>query len=123
MRQSAIAHPYLLHEIADLFPESVTIQEKSVVRDAYGAEMVTWADIPGLEDLPAAVEPVRQASGEEDRAPRRVTVNEFTVAIAGHYPAIRAVHRLRLWERTFEIVAAIPAPFRVYTHLVVREVV
>lgn len=76
--------------------ERVTLQRKSVTRDSYGAEVITWTDIATVW---ASVAPLR---GREFLEQRR-DGNEVTTRITLRYrsslePIHRAVHRSTTYD-------------------------
>lgn len=86
----------------------VTIQQKSVTRDSYGAEVVTWTD---LDTVWAAVEPL---SGREYLAALQ-TQAEVTTRIRLRYRSDLVVEpEMRVtWDgHTYDVLAAIETQAR-----------
>ena len=70
---------------------SVTIQEQTGGRDAYGEPADTWTDVAGLQDLAAAVgsDPGREARRSGDT----ISTATHSIVLAGHYPEISTANR------------------------------
>ncbi len=76
--------------------ERVTLQQKTVTRDAYGAEVITWTDIATVW---ASVEPLRGREFLEQRRDGHEVTTRITVRYrSGLEPIHRAVHRSTVYD-------------------------
>jgi hypothetical protein len=87
--QRGIVHPNLMSALGGFYPSLCTIQAATETQSATGAVQQGWADAPGLVGLRCRLAPAPNSANREVRA-EAGTYGEFnyTVALAGYYPAI-----------------------------------
>ncbi len=95
----------------------VTIQEKTVTQDTFGAEVITWSDVITLW---AGVEPLRGREFDElRRTGAEVTTRIVTRYKSGVLPEMRATYN----SHTYDILSVINLEERDReVHLMCREV-
>lgn len=81
--------------------QRVTIQDKSVVRDTYGAETITWTEVATVW---AAVEPLQ---GREYLEARQTTAEVSTRIRIRYRSGITPEMRVEFGTRVYEILAVI----------------
>lgn len=93
-------HPRLLDLAARFYPQTITVQRVSTVRDDYGQEVETWTDLVGHIDLEARVVtngPGTGAGGWSGEIYANTGVYDIeglTISLRGFYPAIDTVDRV-----------------------------
>ena len=99
--------------------QRITIQQKTVTRDAYGAEVITWADV--VTDEPAAVLPIRGREYVALKQAQADVTTRFVIRYrSGITPAMRILHGSAVYDitdvinpkegdRTLELMASAPA--------------
>lgn len=119
----AIVSPRLVASLsgAGHFPQTVTIQRASRVRDAYGEPVETWGTLAGHAALSAAIAP---AGGTEIASATGIYADaSATILLAGEYAAIATGDRAvdgsgRVWD----ILAIEIGPHgSAWTNLIARE--
>ena len=80
-----LTHPRLAEKLADFFPQTVTIQQASIIQDAFGEGIPTWSNVVGLVGLPCQLYTAK-AGGSERRG------EDFTVATATHFVLLRGYY-------------------------------
>lgn len=73
-----------------IFNNHCTVQTKtSVARDSVGQETETWANVPGLVDLPCTVAPVQRMTFNQEQRLAYATITDAThrILIVGDYGA------------------------------------
>lgn len=101
---------------AGLLHEQVIIQKKSVTRDAYGAEVITWTT---LATVRASLEPLR---GREYMEARQVQADvDYRIRIR-YLNTVRPTMRVLWGTRVFDVISVIHVgERRVETQLMSRE--
>lgn len=70
------------------FPNTVSIQSKTVVFDSSNEPTDTWVTDPLLVDLPAYIEPIDRRI-EIRRPDQTIIENGWNISLAGFYPTIK----------------------------------
>lgn len=87
--------------------QRVAVQEPTEVRTAAGAVTYTWADMAGLESVPARVLPsVREQPGPE----MTVVEDAYEVHLAGAYPEVRPEMRVLDGAVAYDVRRVVPPP-------------
>ncbi len=98
--------------------QRVTIQQKSVARDTYGGETVTWADVTTVW---AAVEPI---AGREYFSAQQLQADVNHRIRIRYYSGVTTTMRVKLGTRYFDILSILNLEERDReTHLMCKEVV
>lgn len=96
----------------------ITIQQKSVTRDTYGGETVTWTDVATVW---AAVEPI---SGREYFSSQQIQAEVTTRIRIRHKTGITPVMRVSWGTRLYDIISVIEINERNREiHLMCKEVI
>lgn len=89
MPNQQLVHPQLMRTLAQFhFPNTVTIQNKTVTYNAANEPVDTWADDPLLVGLAAYIETVNNKV-EIRRADQTIVENGWSISIAGYYSNIQ----------------------------------
>lgn len=96
----SVLHPRALSALRDLgYPSAVAIEAATVIRDPESGQATeTWATVPGLGAIPAAIAPAVLQSGrsQESATPEAVWVADaWAFSLNGYYPQITPRHRVR----------------------------
>lgn len=102
------------------FPSRCTIEVKTIVEDPYGQEVETFADAPGLVDIPCAKAPL--SAMERQAAGYTATDRVWTVLLIGAFPQTTTRHRATVDGETFDIDAVETDQTGSLTRLRVRQV-
>lgn len=115
-----IVHPSRLTQLADFFPSTCTIQQRTDVRDSEGQGVPTWAAVAGLSNLPCRISP---RNGREVRG-REETYAEAThfISLRGVYATIVAKMRAMVGSTAYDVLAAETDGQSAYTRLATRIV-
>lgn len=89
LARSALIHPKLTASLPQFYPSSLTVQKLVVTQNALGEKSKnpeSWSNVAGLVDLPCRCAPKSATENKGERL--TFEQSSFTIAIAGHYPAI-----------------------------------
>lgn len=110
---------------AGQFPSVCTIQRISGTLDGLGAEVMDFADVTGLVNIPCHVSPpsVFKLSGSNEyrKVDRISEKQEFHVLLAGNFPGIQMKDRAVIDGQAWNIVGADHDAFNSQTRLEVQE--
>ncbi len=122
--QRGIVHPNLMSALGGFYPSLCTIRAATETQSATGAVQQGWADAPGLVGLRC-----RMAPAEGVQAARELRLIEgthvellYSIALAGHYPAITEQMQVLVDETAYDIVGVLHDGNHAATRLFVRLV-
>lgn len=124
---STLVSPKLMDALSAFYPDTVTIQQKTVSRGAAGSEIATWADVSGLVGIPcaiAALSVTRDTSTAEVRtALQTYGVITHHMSLQGHYAGITNEMQAVSGGVTYDITGVEQDSHGVLTRVWLREVV
>lgn len=93
------------------YRERVAVQQATRTRGERGGVIDTFADVEGLESVPATVTQIGWANGSNlawsmNRSQMTVVQDQFSVILSGHHPEVAVGMRVVARDGEFEIVAA-----------------
>ncbi|HQZ91165.1 MAG TPA: head-tail adaptor protein [Thermomicrobiales bacterium] len=101
------------------YPQSVTVQRATRIRDAYGEPAETWVAISGMSGIAAAVAPT--GGTEVVTATGAFSDATDTILLPGEYPTITADDRVTdVAGRVWDILTIDIGPFGEWTNLACR---
>ena len=105
-----IVHPDMLARLQpNHYPSLCTIQQASEVADSFGELVKTWANLAGHVDLPCRIAPATMGRSNEVRGQAQLyQVQNFIIALTGHYPAITEKMRAVVGSTNYDIEVARP---------------
>ena len=118
---SRLAHPKLMQTLErDFFPQSCAIQQAAKTQNTTGAEVKTWADVPGWSAIPCRM----AASGGGERRMPNETYAEITnrIVLSGQFNGLISEMRAVVNGTNYDIILVEPDSEGITTRLNVRLV-